>query len=204
MGAGNSNHAAFYSISNGKICRQFNSPDAETKDRVNKNGKTVHEKFYDYIDGRIINIDTKESDYGKFWIVTLEDEEGQYVLQMPYSSGYASAFLKTLPNADLTASVKLIPKLTIEGDKKKTTLFVNQHGKALKHAFTKESPNGLPQMKQVKIKGKLSWDDSDLMEFFDKMVAEDILPKLKGSKPVNVPITAGVSGSEEDLDEAPF
>lgn len=201
MGAGNSSHAAYFSISNGKICRQFNSPDSETITRVNKAGKTVHEKLYDFIDGKIINIDTKESDYGKSWIITLQDEEGQYALQMPYSSGYSSAFLKTLPNVDLSASVKLIPKLTVEGDKKKTTLFVNQHGKALKHAFTKESPNGLPQMKQQKVKGKLAWDDSDMMEFFDKMVAEDVLPKLKGSKPISIP--AGVT-ADADEEEAPF
>lgn len=150
MAVGNNQNAAFYSISNGKICRQFKSPTANSVERVTKTGKTVHEEFYDFIDGRIVNIDTKDSDYGRFWMITLQDETGNYVLQMPYSSGYSAAFLKTLPNVDLSSSVKLIPKLTIEGDKKKTTLFVNQHGKALKFAFTKDEPRGLPELKKIR------------------------------------------------------
>lgn len=199
MGAGNQSNAAYYSISNGKICRQFNSPNADTKERVNKNGKTVYEQFYDFIDGKIVDISTKDSDYGKFWIITLEDEEGKYILQMPYSSGYSQAFLKTLPNVDLTHKVKLTPKLTIEGDKKKTTLFVNQHGAALKWAYTKDAPNGLPELRQIKIKGKMTYDDSELMEHLENMVNKQILPKLpKAGGPVNVPVPA------VDEDEAPF
>lgn len=193
MGAGNSTHAAFYSISNGKICRQYNSPNSETIERVNKNGKKVHEQFYDYIEGKIVDIGTKDSDYGRFWMVTLEDEEGRYVLQMPYSSGYSSAFLKMLPNVELSHKVKITPKLTIEGDKKKTSLFINQHGKALKHFYTKDNPNGLPELQQKKVKGKIVYDDSDIMEFLEKMVVDEILPQING-RPVKI----------EPLDEAPF
>jgi hypothetical protein len=199
MAVGNSSNAAFYSIANGKICRQFKSPTETSKERVTKTGKTVHEEFYDYMDGRIVDITTKDSEYGRFWMVTLQDESGRYVLQMPYSSGYSNAFLKTLPNVDLASPVKLIPKLTIEGDKKKTTLFVNQHGKALKFAFTRESPNGLPELKQVKVKGKLTWDDSEIMEFLERMVVEDIQPNLKKSG------TASTTPEPQDVEEeAPF
>jgi hypothetical protein len=99
---------------------------------------------------------------------------------MDYSSGYSSSFLKALPNVDISAKVKLSPKMTIEGDKKKTTLFINQHGTAAKHFYTKDNPNGLPQMVQKKVKGKMQWDDSEMMEFFENMVNTQILPKLKG------------------------
>jgi hypothetical protein len=200
MAVGNSSNAAFYSISNGKICRQFKSPTETSTQRVTKTGKTVHEEFYDFIDGRIADITTRENEFGKQWQVTLEDSTGRYVLQMPYSSGYSAAFLKTLPNVDLSASVKLIPKLTIEGDKKKTTLFVNQQGKALKFFFTRDNPNGLPELKQIKVKGKITWDDSDMMEFLDNMVEKTIKPNLKGA-----PVTATHDEVEVINDEeAPF
>ncbi len=117
MAVGNSSNAIYYSIGNGKICRQFKDKTANSKERVNKNGKTVHEEFYDYIDGVITNIDTKDSDYGKFWMITLSDGEQSQVLQFNYSSGYANAFLKCLPNVDLQAKVKIIPSLKVEGDK---------------------------------------------------------------------------------------
>lgn len=202
MAVGNSSNAAFYNISNGKICRQFKEPTDNSKERINKTGKKVHEEFYDYIDGKIIGIETKDSDYGRSWIVTLQDDDGKYVLQMPYSSGYSAAFLKTLPNVDLSTSVKLIPKLTIEGDKKKTTLFVNQHGKALKFAYTREMPNGLPELKQIKIKGKLTYDDSEIMEFLEAMVVEQIIPQLNknGKKvPVTIHDAVDVEGDDEPL-----
>lgn len=186
MGAGNNTNATYYSIGDGKICRQFNSPDNETKERVNKNGKVVHEKFYDFLEGKIVDIGTKDSDFGRSWLITLEDEEGRYILQMPYSSGYSSAFLKILPNVDLTHKVKITPKLTMDGTKKKTSLFINQRGQALKHAFTKDNPNGLPELEQKKVKGKVVYDDSDIMEFLEKMVVDEILPKLKGQQPAKV------------------
>jgi len=192
MGVGNSNHSAYYNISNGKVCRQFNSPTDTSKERVNKTGKTVHEEFFDFMEGRIVDIDTKDSEYGKSWLVTLEDEDGRYILQMPYSSGYSSAFLKTLPNVDLTEPVKLVPKLTIEGDKKKTTLFINQGGVGLKHFYTKDNPNGIPQLQQVKIKGKMTYDDSEIMEFLEAMVVDEIQPKLRNKpvEPIGAPATS--------------
>lgn len=193
MAAGNNSNAVFYGISNGKIVRQFNQPTGNSVERVNKNGKTVYEEFYDYIDGIITNIEARENDYGKFWYVTLNDGGQTQILQFNYSSGYANAFLKALPNVDLSQKVKLSPKATKEGDKTKTTLFINQHGSAVKWAFTKDAPNGLPELKQVKIKGKVTWDDSDAMDFLENMVKNDILPQLK-SQP------AAVANVQEDED----
>jgi len=178
MATGNNTNAAFYSISNGKICRQFATPTSTSVSRLNMNGKTVHEEFYDYIDGVIVEIATRDSGYGKEWNITLDDNGQKQMLQMNYSGGYAAAFLKTLPNVNLDLKVKLTPKLTIEGDKKRTTLFVNQQGVALKHFYTKDAPNGLPRLKEVKVKGKTAWDDSDMMEFLEAMINTSVKPKL--------------------------
>lgn len=199
MAVGNSSHATYYNISNGKVCRSLQSASPTSITRENKNGRTVHEEFYDYIEGKIVDIQTRENDYGKNWLVTLDDGSGRFVLQMPYSGGYSGAFLKTLPNVDLDQPVKLTPKLTIEGEKKKTVLFVNQGGKALKFAYSKDNPNGLPQLEQKKVKGKMVWDDSEMMSFLEDMVKNDILPQLKGS---------GNNASEpidsDDMEESPF
>jgi len=51
-------------------------------------------------------------------------------------------------------------------------MFVNQGGAALKWYYTKDNRNGLPELKKLKVKGKETWDDSDMMEFLEKMVAE--------------------------------
>lgn len=183
MGAENKSSLSFYSISNGKICKSVNQPTDKSVTRINKNNKTVHEEFFDQVRGRIVDIKTKEHpEFGKFWVVTLEDATGKFNLEMKYSSGYSGSFLKTLPNVDFTAEVLLIPKMTIEGEKKKTTLFITQHGQPLKHFYNKENPNGLPQLKQIKVKGKITWDDSEMMEFLENMVNTTILPKLSAEE----------------------
>lgn len=179
MGAVKQSNAIYLGISDGKISRRVAQPTADSKERINKEGKVVHEEFYRGWSGRITNIATRENDYGKQWMVSLTDDEGTAILQMPYSSGYAAAFLKALPNVDLTQEVTLAPKLTIEGDKKKTTLFINQGGKAVKWAYTKDNPNGMPELEQKKVKGKTVWDDSEIMAFLEKMVEEQVLPDLK-------------------------
>ena len=124
-------------------------------------------------------------------MVHLSDENGKYILQMPYSSGYSSAFLKALPNVNVKEVVSLVPNLTVEGDKKKTTLFISQNGVPIKWAYTRDNPNGIPNMKQIKVKGKMAWDDSEMMEFLENMVNNEILPKINGN-------------DEVEFDEIPF
>lgn len=188
------NNSTYYSISDGRICTQHKQPVPGSIERVNKNGKTVHETFHSGLKGKITNITTKDSDYGKFWCVELNSNE---VLQFQYSSGYANGFLRALPNADFSQEVTLTPKMTVEGDKKKGTIFINQNGKALKWHFTKEDPNGLPDLKKIKIKGKETWDSSDQMEFLENMVKETIIPQLK-TKVLSGPPT------DDQLEDAPF
>lgn len=191
------NNAVFLSISDGKITKRVKQPTSESVTRVTKEGKTVHEEIYDGVSGIITDIQVKEhQSFGKFWNITIEDDGVRYILQTNYSGGYASAFLKTLPNVDVEERVRFAPHMKIENDKKKVTLFLQQGGKALKHAYTKDEPNGLPQMKQIKVKGVMQWDDTEMMEFLENMVNTTILPKLKKADPVVV--------EGEETDEAPF
>lgn len=204
MALGNNNSAIYLSIADGKIVRRFKEKTKDSVERVITRGvnagKTIHEEKYSFVEGLITNIEVKDSkDYGKSWIVTIQDENEVYLLQMDYSSGYSSAFLKALPNVDVSNKVKLSPKITVEGEKKKATMFINQHGEAAKWAYTKDAPNGLPAMVKKKIKGKEAWDDSDMMEFLETMVNTQIVPQLKSYKAV-----ASEVEEEEEKEEAPF
>lgn len=200
MATGNITNAAYYNISNGKICQSFKAMVEGAIERTTQTGKITFEKFYDFIDGVITGIETRENEFGKQWVVSLLDEEtGQtQSLQFNYSSGYAAAFLKALPNVDLSKKVKITPKLTIEGDKKKTTVFINQGGHACKWFYTKDNPNGLPELKQIKVKGKITWDDSDVMEFLEDMVKRLVIPRASKS------VATAPVGADASDDEAPF
>jgi hypothetical protein len=197
------NSAIYYTISDGKICRQHREPVEGSVSRVNKNGRTVHETFYKALKGRIVDIQTKDGDYGKQWLVTLQDESGtRETLQFQFSSGYANGFLRALPNVDFTKEVVVAPNLQIKDDKKKTTIFLSQQNsegkyEALKWYFTKDEPNGIPDLEQKKVKGKIVYDDSEIMEFLESFVSKSILPQLKSFKAV-------ASEVEESEEETPF
>ena len=183
MGAVTNESVIYLSIRDGKICRRVLSPTNLSKERVTKDGKVVHEETYSGWTGKIKDIQTRDSEYGKDWRISLEDQDGTAVLSFKYSSGYAASFLKALPNVDLFNEVTLTPKMTIEGEKKRTTLFISQNGKSIKWFYTKETPNGIPSMKKVKVKGVETWDDTDMMEFLESMVNDEILPKIKDVTP---------------------
>ncbi len=85
-------------------------------------------------------------------------------------------------------------------------MFITQDGNPVKWFYTKDTPNGLPELKQVKVKGKLTWDDSDTMEFLEKMVKTEIAPRLSKS---GVAVSASnepqyVDAEEVNEDELPF
>lgn len=206
MGLENNNSAVFLSIGDGKITKRVKQPTEKSVQRETKEGKIVNEEKYDKLTGYITDIKTYEHDqWGKFWNIHIHDGDSDYILQMNYSGGYASAFLKTLPNVDLSEKASLVPSMKVEGDKKKTSMFVVQNGTPLKHYWNEENQwrNGeLPVLNKVKVKGKLTYDDSDLMEYLERYVTEKILPKLKSAK-ATAP-TAVVAGEEEEADDLPF
>jgi len=172
-------NGVFLSITNGKLVRQFKQPTDKSVKRTNKMGREVHEEFYDSLTGYISDIKTKESEYGKFWVVILKDDKYTYFLEMKYSSGYAVSFLKALPNVSFSELVTLTPKLTIDGDKKSSVVFINQNGVGLKHYWNKANPGELPQLKQIKVKGVNVWDDSDRMLYLENYIKDSILPLIK-------------------------
>lgn len=166
----------YLSVSNGKLVRQLKEATKDTTSRINKVGKTVNEEFYKDLTGIITKIDTKENDYGKQWQIVFTDGEDKYMVQMPYSSRYSSSFLKALPNVKQGEVVRFMPwEMADKNDASKRvngiTMYQDQDGNGMTKvlsAFTKDEPNGLPQMKQVKVKGKLTWDDSDMMAFLEE------------------------------------
>jgi hypothetical protein len=169
----------YLSVANGKLVQQHKQPTENTAERVNKVGKTVHEEFFRDLTGVITKIETKENDYGKQWQITFQDSTDKYMVQMPYSGRYSSSFLKALPNLKQGEPVKFNPwEMQDKNNSSKTitgvTLYQDDGNGMVKvpSAYTKENPNGLPEMKKKKIKGKDVWDDTEMMEFLEAMAMD--------------------------------
>lgn len=179
MGLNNRQEGNFISILQGKFCQRVPEGTEGAVKRTNKLGNVVYEKFYDSFTAKLVDIRVQDGTYGKTWNFVFKDKEEPYTLQLSYSNSFSTAFLKMLPNIDLTKEMKISPSVKDVDGKPRSSLFVNQDGKAIKHAYSKENPNGLPPMEQVTVKGTLVWDDTKRLEFLDKMVHEVIIPKLR-------------------------
>lgn len=172
----------YITILQGKFCQRVKDGTEGAVKRTNKIGKVVSEKFYDSFTAKLIDIKIADGTYGKTWNFYFVDQKETYILQLSYNNSLANTLLKILPNVDLTKELKLSPSQKEENGKVKTSLFVNQDGVALKHFYSKDNPNGLPQWKQIVVKGEKVWDSTDQLVFLENMVMTTIKPKLAGSK----------------------
>lgn len=228
MALGENQSSTYLSITNGKIARRVKEKTAKSVSRTTASGKEVHEELYDFIEGHLIDIKTKDipEEYGggKTWLLQINDGENEYQLQFPYSSGYANGFLMSIQNCDLTKPIKFFPWAKEVDGKKKTALYLNQQNnmggwEAAEWVYTKDKPNGCPPMVQTKYKGKDVWDDTDRMEFLSEMINAKILPALRNNlgimedKPENKSDTEiakekqankVTSPAVEDVDDLPF
>lgn len=197
MGLENREGGKYITIMGGKFVVRVAEGTPGAVARVNKMGKTVHEVSYDSFTAKLINIRKRDSNYGPQMEFDFRDNGEVYTLQLSASNSYATNILKILPNVDLTKEMKIQPSEKIEADgKKKSSLFISQDGITLKHAFTKDNPNGMPPMEQITVKGQLVWDDTKRLAFLEEMVSRDILPKL----PQDI-ATAAPAKEDEDDDE---
>jgi hypothetical protein len=193
----NEGTAMYLSVSGGKLVQAFKTPQDGATPRVNKLGNTVYEIRHGWVSGYINDIATRTHDeFGKFWRVRITDGSENYIIEMPYSSGYANAFLRQVPNIDLGSPVKFEPADKKEGDKVTRSVFLKQHGQPLKWAFTKAEPNGMPDLKSVKVKGVTVWDDEDRMLFFEGVVKAKLAER---TATVSVPIAEVSATDDTDL-----
>jgi len=190
-------HTEYFTVSDGQFVKRVKEPTEASQSRVNKNGVTVHEERYRALTGTIVSAEIRDSDYGKDWSFKMVHEEGTYVIQMPYGSRYATDLAKRFRNIRQGEAVRLMPWSLIDDKtgKKRSGLAVYQGGQKLEPFFTRDSAEQLPQLKQVKVSGKMVWDSTELDE------AVEVI--LKG---FNVAAIDG--GADEPMaeaeEEAPF
>jgi hypothetical protein len=174
---------------------QEGTPGAVT--RINKENKTVHELKYEAFTGKLVGVRVTDGAYGKSWVFDFKDKEDIYHWQSNYSNSFSTAFLRMLPNIDLTKEMTVSPSVKMVDGKNQSSLFVKQGGNVIKHAYNKENPNGLPQMEEITVKGVKQWDDTKRIDFLYNMVVTTILPKL-GQASATAPSKAVAESVKEE------
>lgn len=141
-------------------------------------GKIVYELKFDTYEGQIYDIQTEDrGEYGVnlnifMDVSTIEEPEAKVKISLPFSSGAAKGFLTRVPVIDFVKDVCL-KGYNIKNEQSgrfNSYLVPYQDGQKLLPQFTKDNPNGLPKMQQIKVKGKLQWDDTEQLEFFEGLI----------------------------------
>lgn len=126
---------------------------------------TAYVKTYQNISGIIRRVQYREGENEgqkiQSWKILLEDSEGIISFEFGAATNVARTWMRTTPNIDLSKEVELTCFPDKENEKK-TVLIVKQNGAALKFAYTKENPNGMPPPK-LRATGK--WDFGDTEEW---------------------------------------
>ena len=215
-GAQTKNESAvkYWSFTKGQFTRRVDDKTPGAKSRVLEmgpnEGKTVYELSVDQITGRLIDCKIKESQYGKefqFLIDVTTDENAPefYALDFRFNSS-GKSLLKKLPNIDLGQDVAFIcytmDGVNKNGDPVKNYYAVPYQGEISKEgkvqpAYTRETPNGYPDLKQIKVKGKNTWDDSEQIEFLENLISSTTWPGMPGEETTEAPAIEDAKGVQD-------
>lgn len=191
MGLKRDNNAVYLTIFDGKIVQRIKQPTETSRQRINKENEKVIEEVYGSISGKIVGLGEKTHEkYGTSLLIYIEDDN-IYCLQCLINGQYGVSFLKALPNVDLSQPVELVPSSKEVNGKPDQVLYVKQRGedgkfKALKFAFTKDHPNGMPEPVQVKYQGEMKWDFFEQTKFLHDVVFMQAKEHLKDNGGIKI------------------
>jgi hypothetical protein len=192
----NSDSKTFLNVYDGKFAVQVKDPVEGSVMRVNKNGRTVHELYYDSLTNCILISASIVSDdvVGQKIVLDLLSEGEIYNLSVPLESRYAKSLMWKLPFIDLDAKNKFaLTPFSFENEegKRQTGFSITQGAEKIQSGYTKEE---VPQAEQ-KRKGKdMVWDFTEQTNFLvDKF--EEWAGKI--TRP-SIPAKAAPSFIDED------
>lgn len=218
--------ATYLSLQDGKLALRLKSMDDHPSavKREHKYG-TVYERYFDSIDGNIVDIQIRSGTYNgetiekDKWYVTIMDGSDRFVITIPYSSGYSKSFLNALCGVeDLSQRLRIRPWM-MEDEKEKgkfwrgITIYSAPYAKENKVPKTFEKDD-IPAAEQKRVKGKDIWDDEVQMLWWEDKVANIIMPRIEAARSVNAFNAIGASdddhgqaepaGSSDEFDDVPF
>jgi hypothetical protein len=178
MGLGNNSSAIYVDLRNGKVMRYSKTNEPGTMPVVSTKGDTRYYYIYDFIEGHVTNFSTREEEIAgktrlKFQI-HMDDKGESYLVKMDVDSSYFRMFCSVLPNINWSYPVRLIPRMKEENQVKKSSMIVVNNGNPVKFAFTKDNPNGKPEVTFTKNKkGEIvDIDREEELKFFFDLIAK--------------------------------
>jgi hypothetical protein len=207
MARGTKERKTYLNVMKGKLVSKVTPETPGAISRENKNGDTVHEVHDDWISGKIKGIEIRtHEEYGKKISLKVIDGEDTDYVEMMMNGGYGKSFLFRMMNIDFNEEVKMVPYEFINEDGRTVSgITFYQNDEKVDSFHTKEEKNGLPDLEQVEYQGKLRWDDTKRMRFFEKVLNEKIMPRIEEAAASFIPnqeplISEGTAQGLGDVD----
>ncbi len=184
LGKNSGSNNVYLNIMFGKLVKRAKSTDEGAVSRQNKKDETVWEEHFDDLEGKITEITIRRnSEFGDELKVTFLEGGTNYIVGIQTRSGYGRGFFRKMLNIDYTKMVKIAPyNIEQEDGKFKAFLGVYQGGEKIQNMYTKDNPNGMPELEQTTFKGKMAWDDTKQMKFLEEELAFKVLPMIEEAK----------------------
>lgn len=194
LGSNTSGSKTFLNIKEGKIARRLAGGGVESHDNLT---------------GHLTGIAWHDGNFGRELHLTITDGAESYLLQMKWDGGYSVTFCKIIKNADLRLPMTLIPKFEEKDGRKRSSMFIQQDGRALKWFWNKDNPGDLPNLVKHEIRGQAVWDNTAQMAYLEKMLREEIIPNLPhpavtGATPQAASAPAAATDAPFEEDDLPF
>ena len=174
-------------------------------------GSEVYELQYGSVTGKITGGSVESGDYGDQVAIEIADGKESYVLKLPWNSKLRDAFVKRVPNIDVTEELEII--CFPDKQDKSPVMLIKQKGGFVKFAYTKDNPNGLPAPTKKKLRGKEEWDWTETESFLWE-VASSFFEQFEGDSAPEYQDSAdeedfpaqfeGGGASKGGYDEIPF
>lgn len=185
-------------IAGGKIVETVDASTPGAVARLNKNQITVHERIDDFVDGMIVKVLPRrerdkiggqpgEKQYST--AIVLSDDGELYQLEIDQDSRNWSHLCQRVYNIDTSKCVRFAPydftpKASAENPNPSRLRGLNilqrineaggwnkENVKKLDFKWTQENPGNLPAVKEIKIKDKTHYDDSERAAYWNDMLA---------------------------------
>ncbi len=178
-GFGERNSMQFWTVKNGLLCKRCEENTEGAVKQTKEDGTVYYEIQRPNFTGRLKKVEVRTHDeYGKFLGLHFVANGEAVKIEMKFDSGYGFGFLTTIPSAKIDGLILIAPYFKDQDGKKESKIFVKDEtceGKEwCKQFFTKENPNGLPQLVETTFKGKKVWDNTERLSYFEN----ELIPKL--------------------------
>ena len=198
----------FLGVFDGNFELRFKTPRPGCKTRVNKNNKTIYYEDFGSVEGTLCGLTMKESEIvpgqkQMFYIIALRNKTG-HVIQFDLQESSSSTFslLGKIARIDPKLPIKINVWADVKNDKKTTNWALYQNNESIKSLWTKDNPNGCPDLKKVVFRGKEQWDDVERNDYVREFLATNIVPKIETPVAINDQ-HEGPDGPLDDPDEEP-